>query len=141
MKETIFVDTGAFFAIKVMSDANHKYALDFFNFILENNAAQFVTSDYVLFETVTLMKVRTDNKTAIETGKNLRNNEHITVITMTENLITNAWDIFDTYSDKDFSFVDCSSFAIMKEMNIQKAFTFDRHFGQFGFRIFPWREE
>lgn len=108
-----------------------------FNFILENNAAHFVTSDYVIFETVTLMKVRTDNKTAIESGKNLRNNNHIEVITMSENLINSAWNIFDTYADKDFSFVDCSSFAIMKERGIQKAFTFDRHFQQFGFTILP----
>jgi predicted nucleic acid-binding protein len=137
MKESIFVDTGAFFATKISSDANHTSALRFFNFILENNAAHFVTSDYVIFETVTLMKVRTDNKTAIESGKNLRNNHHIEVITMSENLINSAWNIFDTYADKDFSFVDCSSFAIMKERGIQKAFTFDRHFQQFGFTILP----
>ena len=73
MKEPVFIDTGAFFAVKTSSDANHQKALHFFNFILENNAAQFFTSDYIIFETVTLMKARVGNSIAIETGKQLRN--------------------------------------------------------------------
>jgi predicted nucleic acid-binding protein len=56
---------------------------------------------------------------------------------MTETLIKKAWDIFDNFQDKNFSFIDCSSFAVMKELNIQKAFAFDRHFEQFGFEIIP----
>jgi len=36
--------------------------------------------------------------------------------------------IFEGYRDKDFSFTDCASFAIMKSIGLEVAFTFDRHF-------------
>ena len=38
------------------------------------------------------------------------------------------------YNDKDFSYVDASSFAVMNRLDIQTAFSFDRHFEQYGFR-------
>jgi len=44
-----------------------------------------------------------------------------------------AMEIFKQYHDKDFSFVDCMSFAIMNQQNLFQAFTFDQHFAQAGF--------
>jgi uncharacterized protein len=137
MIESVFVDTEALFGIKCKADENHKAALHFFNFVLENNVASFVTTDFILFETVTIVKSRIDAQTTIDTGKQLRNSVHIKIVTITENIVSKAWDIFDTYADKDFSFVDCVSFAVMKELGIRKAFTFDRHFKQFWFEMVP----
>ena len=39
------------------------------------------------------------------------------------------------YTDKDFSFADAISFAVMERLGIQLAFTFDHHFEQYGFTI------
>lgn len=44
-----------------------------------------------------------------------------------------AWDIFERYDDKDFSFTDCVSFVVMREMGIKETFAFDEHFNQMGF--------
>ena len=44
-----------------------------------------------------------------------------------------ALDIFEKYGDKDFSFTDCVSFVVMREMGIQEAFAFDEHFNQMRF--------
>jgi predicted nucleic acid-binding protein len=41
--------------------------------------------------------------------------------------------IIRQYDDKDFSYVDATSFAIMERLGVQHAFAFDRHFVQFGF--------
>lgn len=39
--------------------------------------------------------------------------------------------------DKDFSFTDCSSFVVMREVRSRTALTTDRHFAQAGFEVVP----
>ncbi len=39
------------------------------------------------------------------------------------------------YTDKDFSLVDAISFAVMARLGIVHAFTFDKHFEQYGWQI------
>ena len=41
------------------------------------------------------------------------------------------------YADQKISFTDCLSFIVMQQKNIQKVFTFDKHFEYAGFRIIP----
>ncbi len=48
----------------------------------------------------------------------------------------NAWKMFKKYEDKELSFTDCISFVLMKNLKLNKAFTFDEHFKQLGFEIF-----
>lgn len=40
------------------------------------------------------------------------------------------------YEDKELSFTDCTSFAIMEKLKLHKAFTFDEHFKKVGFEVF-----
>ena len=44
-----------------------------------------------------------------------------------------AWEIIGRYSDKNFSFTDATSFAVMERLHIQHVFTLDRDFVQYGF--------
>ncbi len=52
---------------------------------------------------------------------------------VSEQLEDDAWGLFKRYSDKRFSFTDCTSFVIMKQFGLMEAFTNDRHFEQMGF--------
>lgn len=45
-----------------------------------------------------------------------------------------ALDILTRYTDKDFSYTDATSFAVMERLGIGTAFTFDHRFGQYGFQ-------
>lgn len=45
---------------------------------------------------------------------------------------TEARAIIERYQDKDFSYTDATSFAIMGRRSITRALTFDRDFMQFG---------
>ena len=44
-----------------------------------------------------------------------------------------GWELYNKYTDKNYSFVDCISFSYMKRENIVNAFAFDKHFKQMGF--------
>ena len=46
-----------------------------------------------------------------------------------------AREIVAAYRDKDVTLVDAMSFAVMERLGIAVAFTFDRHFVQFGFTL------
>lgn len=46
-----------------------------------------------------------------------------------------AREIIYRYNDQDFSITDAISFAVMERPQIVWAFTFDRHFAQYGFTV------
>lgn len=48
-----------------------------------------------------------------------------------------AWEIAKKYKDKDFSYTDCLSFAVMTRLGCRRAFAFDQHFRQMSFLVFP----
>jgi len=137
MPENIFVDTSAFIAIKCKSDQSNEKALSFYDSIISDKKYYLITSNFIIHETVTMLKARLGSKYAVDLSKALRKSNFIKIVKISDMIEDKAWDIFDKYIDKDFSFIDCSSFAFMREYDITKAFTFDRHFTQFGFEIVP----
>ena len=48
-----------------------------------------------------------------------------------------GWEIFVAYDDKVLSFIDCTSFALMRERKLIEAFTFDSDFERAGFIVLP----
>jgi len=46
--------------------------------------------------------------------------------------IAETWEAFKGFSDKEWSFTDCSSKVVMEKLGIIRAFAFDIHFKQFG---------
>ena len=48
-----------------------------------------------------------------------------------------ARSIFVRYRDKDFSFTDCTSFAVMRQLRLTEVLTLDDHFSQMGFTVLP----
>jgi predicted nucleic acid-binding protein len=124
----IFVDTGAWYASIVPTDPNHKIAAEW----LQNNTEQLLTTDYVVDETLTLLRARGENKRAISIGKRFFDGGLATVYRLSDTDIERAWKIFEQFSDKEWSFTDCASKAVMQSSGITTAFAFDHHFKQFG---------
>jgi uncharacterized protein len=81
------------------------------------------------------------HKRAVEFGYeigSLKDISKILVFHTDQVILDKAWKIFETYSDKDFSFTDCTSFSIMERVKIKVAFSFDKHFDQYGFLRLPF---
>ncbi len=130
----IFVDTGAWVALFLEVDSQHKVALSW----IDSNRERLVTSDYVTDEVVTLIKVRFRTQSAIQAGQALFGERLSTLFYQTEDDIARAWAIFRSHRDKGWSFADCTSFALMQRLRISTAFAFDQHFSQMrGIRRVP----
>jgi uncharacterized protein len=132
----LFVDTAGWLACANASDIAHARACMARDAALEQGAL-LVTTDYVIDETLTLIRKRINLKAAekwwlqIETSSRLRW-EWID-IERTEK----ARALFFRHRDKDYSFTDCTSFVVMRELKINQAITTDHHFKQIGFQILP----
>ncbi len=127
----IFVDTGAWFALAVKEDPDHEAAVSF----LEQNVEPLATSDFVVVETMNLLRFRrrdaVGHTLANRVGSDLWEEKAAVLIRCTPDDIERARQIFERFSDKLWSFTDCTSFAVMKRNDMVEAFAFDRHFEQF----------
>ena len=124
----IFVDTGAWYAGVVERDENHPRAKAW----LEQNNQRLCTSDYIVDETLTLLRARGHLQTAIDLGSMLVTARAAALFHVDVADVREAWNIFRNFQDKQWSFTDCTSMAVMRRLKIRQAFSFDQHFRQFG---------
>jgi uncharacterized protein len=96
-----------------------------------------VTTDYVIAETLTLLRFRLGLDVAQQWWQNLASSRRTQRELIDDQRAERAREIFFRYRDKDFSFTDCTSFALMRELRVRVALTTDRHFRQAGFDILP----
>ena len=130
----IFVDTSAWFAAAVPTDSDHPHAARW----LAANSEPLLTTDYVVDETLTLLRARGERRRARLLGEKFFESSLTEVYFLTEGDIRQTWSVFQRYDDKSWSFTDCASKIVIEQMNIAKAFTFDHHFRQFGsVRVIP----
>ncbi len=137
-RKMIFVDTWAWYALSNRKDKDHELAVEL-NKKYISEGFHYITTNFIFSETYTLIIVRgKDHKADIKFDEKLKamsENRTISYIRITEAIEDTAWEIANQYDDKDFSYVDCTSFAIMKKLGISVAFTDDDHFKQIGFHI------
>ncbi|MEN9223107.1 MAG: PIN domain-containing protein [Thermostichus sp. BF3_bins_97] len=124
----IFVDTGAWFASIVPSDSDYSLASTWLN----QNREALITTDYVIDETLTLLRMRHEKQRAIALGNAFFSGNLTIVHYITESEINQAWQVFHQFSDKNWSFTDCTSKVVMEGLKVSQAFAFDHHFRQFG---------
>ncbi len=101
-----------------------------------------VTTDYVLDETLTGLSVAAGHRTAVEFVDLLQprlDAREILLFEVTGARRAAALALFRRIGReaRRLSFTDCTSFAIMRELGIQLAFTADRHFHRAGGAIRP----
>lgn len=95
------------------------------------------TSNYVFAETYTALLVRVGRPEAIEWGRRARGSEAIELVRIDESVEEDAWSILESHSDKSWSYVDATSFALIQRERSTEAFALDRHFAQRGLTIVP----
>ena len=132
--EKVFIDTSGWVALFVENDKYHKKAASIFEEI-KNSKAIIYTSDYVIDETITTILVRGSHKQSVLAGEALFISKIIKIIHVCPDYLQVAWELYQKYKDKMFSFTDVTSFVIMKDLNIGKALAFDREVMQAGIEL------
>lgn len=135
----IFVDTGAWYAIHDEDDKNHPAAIEYWTEI-QQEGHRLITTDEVIQESASLIQGRLGKQVALDFLDQISaGNEsgEIVKIPITEEIKSEAWDIFKGHTDKDYSFCDCTSFVVMRRYQYRDAFAFDPHFEQAGFTLVP----
>ena len=97
----------------------------------------FVTSDYVIDETLTLIRMRLGIDAAERWWNQIERSPRLRFEAVFAERREKARNWFFKWRDKQFSFTDCTSFVIMKELMIKEALTVDSYFFEAGFEILP----
>lgn len=130
----IFVDTSFFKAQIDEKDDFHVQAVSILKKLKEENAF-LITTNYILDETYTLIRVKRTLELVRDFVNGLKTMESglriEQVLTRDE---SEAWSWFWNKWSK-LSFTDCVSFAVMKRLGLARVATFDDHFSQAGFTV------
>ncbi len=131
---TVFVDTSALYALLDADDANHERAAKEWRSMIESEQ-RMVTTNYILVECCALIQSRLGLEA-------VRAFCDAIVPVLTVDFVSPDAHRLGTAgllaaSRKGLSLVDCVSFETMRHNGIRSAFTFDRHFREYGFESRP----
>ncbi len=130
----VFVDTSAFLAVLNKDDLNNESASATLINLVESGE-ELLCTNYILVEAYALIQNRMGMDAINDFQKDILPSLNITWIDKEEHkgIVTT----FISSNRRQLSFVDCSSFEIMKQLGIKTVFTFDKHFREQGFDVIP----
>lgn len=131
MPDTLFVDTGFVLAYVNKKDQHHEAAVQMEHFF---TGYPLLTTDAVLLEIGNALS-RGHKTSAVQIIHHFQEASDVTLIHMNPVLFNEAFELYQSFADKEWGLVDCSSFLVMRDMKVTKALTFDHHFEQAGFQV------
>ena len=130
----VFVDTCMFKALIDRKDEFHEKAVRIWEKI-EKGKDELMTSNYVLDESFTLIRLRCGLEKANDLRKMVSSSgDRLKVVRVTMADEAGAWKWFVKNWSK-LSFTDCVSFSMMKGLEVKRVAGFDGHFKRAGFKI------
>lgn len=111
----IFLDTSFLVAFYNKKDKNHSKAR---RLIPEaDKHTGFVISDYVFDEILTVLLARGGKPLSVEAGRKILEDERIDILQIDEHVFEKAWLVYQSFLDKEWSFTDCTSYVLMKNLS------------------------
>ena len=129
----VFVDTSVWYALADRKDPDHAAAA----LCLGQWSGRLVTSNFVMDESVTLIRYRLGLAAARTFGEALLGASAARMVWITRRDERRAWEIFSRFRDKTFSYTDCTSFAAMERLKLKVAAAIDGDFRAFGLECLP----
>lgn len=126
----IFIDTSFFFAASEASDYEHATATQLIESL---DRPRLVTTNHVRGETWSLLRRRDGHHRAVQFLDLLENSASIRVVEVESETELAALTWLRRHDEREYSFVDATSFAVMRENRILEALAFDGDFTAAGF--------
>jgi predicted nucleic acid-binding protein len=133
----IFVDTSDWLALADSHDTDHSRARAFSRRVARGEFGKQVTTNYVMTETITLIRRRLGLDNAASFAASISTSKEVRLFWIEPVHHSEAWELMVARTDKDWSSTDCTSSGVIRALNILDAFAFDEDFGQAGFTILP----
>lgn len=129
----LFVDTSAFYAVLSRTDAHHEEAVSELNRLMDEKSVRLCTSNYVVVETCALVR----NRLGDEAMRRFLNDllSLTMVVWIDQKTHASATAAMLAYGKGGPSLVDCSCFAVMRDIGAARALAYDAHFVKEGFSI------
>ena len=128
----IFVDTSFWVALRNRRDGNHAPAEEL---LRQRASTALVTTNHVRGETWTYLRRRAGHRAAVDFLEVVERSPRIRLTHVGQDLETEALRWLRRRDDREYSFVDATSFALMRSLRIGEALTFDQDFAAAGFVV------
>ena len=129
-----FADTSWWVAWALPGDARHAEALAMPQQL--GRSEQILTTNLVAGETWTFLRRKDSHRTAlvfVDRLDALTAAERLVVHRVTGDQETAAWDWLRRHDEREYSFVDATSFRVMRDRRLREALAFDQDFAAAGF--------
>jgi predicted nucleic acid-binding protein len=127
----IFVDTSFWIGLENTRDAHHADATAL---LRTTTTTQLVTSNHVRGESWTWIRRRASHHDAVRFLDRVERSPRLRIVHVDDDLEDRAWWWLRKHDEREYSFVDATSFALMRSMKIKDALAFDGDFSAAGFR-------
>jgi predicted nucleic acid-binding protein len=124
-----FVDTSFWVAYRFRRDQHHDEAVA----LWRDRSESLVTTNLILAETWTFLRRRIGHAEAIGFLDNVEATTRLAVVTVDPQAESAAWAWLRRHDERDYSFVDATSFEVMRRERIADALAFDGDFSAAGF--------
>jgi predicted nucleic acid-binding protein len=126
----IFVDTSFWIALRMRRDAHHESASALARAHAE---VPMITTNHVRGETWTFVRRRSGHAAAVHFIDHLERSPRIEVVGVDDDLEREALQWLRRHDEREYSFVDATSFAVMRKRRLRDALAFDGDFTAAGF--------
>jgi uncharacterized protein len=126
----IFVDTSFWAALTAATDDRHDEAVELFQ---AHWSERLVTSNHVRGETWTLLRRRRGHRSAVAFLDRVGRTRRLSLEFVSRDLEEQALRWLRRHDEREYSFVDATSFAVMRSLKMREALAFDGDFAAAGF--------
>ena len=124
-----FVDTSFWVAYRFRGDDHHADAVR----LWVDRSQPLVTTNHIVGETWTFLRRRAGHSEAVGFIDNVQASARLSIATVDEAAEASAWEWLRRHDERAYSFVDATSFAVMRRERISEALAFDGDFTAAGF--------